>query len=80
MIGLLEDLLHCDDKREAIRRTFCVEKVDLAHVVSRKRFALRYLAEAQSKRDSALKAFGALGDSILKSGLKCRIGCISAVG
>jgi len=73
MIGLLEDLLYCDDtlsgtKREAIRRTFRVEKFDAANVLSRKRLALRYLAEAQSKRDSALRVFVALGDNISRNG------------
>lgn len=73
MVGLLEDLLYCDDflsdtKREAIRRTFRVEKFDVAHVVSRKRLALRYLAEAQSKRDSALRVFVELGDPISRNG------------
>ena len=73
MIGLLEDLLHCDDtlsdtKREAIRRAFRVEKFDVANVVSRKRLALRYLAEAQSKRDRALRVFMALEDTISRYG------------
>ena len=73
MIDQLEDLLYCDDtlsdtKREAIRRAFRVEKFDVAHVVSRKRLALRYLAEAQSKRDSALRVFVALGDPISRNG------------
>ena len=73
MIVVLEDLLHCDDtlsvtKREAIRRMFRVEKFDVANVVSRKRHALRYLAEAQSKRDGALRVFVALGDPISRNG------------
>ncbi|MGB4114734.1 MAG: hypothetical protein WBK15_17020 [Yoonia sp.] len=73
MIDQLEDLLYCDDtlsdtKREAIRRAFRVEKFDLANVVSRKRLALRYLAEAQSKRDGALRVFVALGDPISRNG------------
>ena len=73
MIDQLEDLLYCDDtlsdtKREAIRRAFRVEKFDVAHVVSRKRLALRYLAEAQSKRDGALRVFVALGDPISRNG------------
>ena len=73
MIGLLEDLLYYDDtlsdtKREAIRRAFRVEKFDVAHVVSRKRLALRYLAEAQSKRDRALRVFMALVETISRNG------------
>ena len=73
MIGLLEDLLYCDDtlgctKREAIRGAFRVEKFEVANVLSRKRLALRYLAEAQSKRDSALRVFVALGDPISRNG------------
>ena len=74
MIGLLEDLiLYNEDiasetKREAIRRAFRVEKFDVANVVSRKRLALRYLAEAQSKRDGALRVFVALGDPISRNG------------
>ncbi len=74
LIGALEDLiLYNDDiasdtKREAIRRAFRVEKFDVAYVVSRKRLALRYLAEAQSKRDSALRVFVALGDPISRNG------------
>ena len=74
LIGALEDLiLYNDDiasdtKREAIRRAFRVEKFDAAHVVGRKRLALRYLAEAQSKRDSALRVFLALGDPISRNG------------
>ena len=74
LIGALEDLiLYNDDiasdtKREAIRRAFRVEKFDVAYVVSRKRLALRYLAEAQSKRDSAMRVFVALGDPISRNG------------
>ena len=73
MIDQLEDLLYCDDtlsdtKREAIRRAFRLEKFDAANVVSRKRLALRYLAEAQSKRDGALRVFVALGDPISRNG------------
>jgi len=73
MIDQLEDLLYCDDtlsdtKREAIRRAFRVEKFDLANVVGRKRLALRYLAEAQSKRDSALRVFMADCDPISRNG------------
>ena len=73
MIDQLEDLLYCDDtlsctKREAIRRAFRVEKFDVANVVSRKRLALRYLAEAQSKRDRALRVFVALRDPISRNG------------
>ena len=74
LIGALEDLiLYNDDiasdtKREAIRRAFRVEKFDVANVVSRKRLALRYLAEAQSKRDGALRVFVALGDPISRNG------------
>ena len=73
IIDQLEDLLYCDDtlsdtKRESIRRAFRVEKFDVAHVVSRKRLALRYLTEAQSKRDSALRVFVALGDPNSRNG------------
>ena len=73
LIGHLEGLLYFDDvlidtKREAIRRMFRVEKFDVANVVSRKRLALRYLAEAQSRRDSALRVFVALGDPISRNG------------
>ena len=74
IIGLLEDLIlynediASDTKREAIRRMFRVEKFDAANVVSRKRLALRYLAEAQSKRDSALRVFVALADPISRNG------------
>ena len=73
MIDQLEDLLYCDDtlsdtKREAIRRAFRVEKFDVANVVSRKRLALRYLAEAQSKRDRALRVFVAPEDTISRNG------------
>jgi hypothetical protein len=69
LIGHLEGLLYFDDilidtKHEAIRRMFRLEKFDVANVVRRKRLALRYLAEAQSKRDSALRVFVALADPI----------------
>jgi len=37
--------------------------------VSRKRLALRYLTEAQSKRDGALRVFVALGDPISRNGI-----------
>jgi len=37
-------------------------------VVSRKRLALRYLAEAQSKRDRALRVFVAPEDTISRNG------------
>ena len=73
LIGHLEGLLYFDDvlidtKHEAIRRMFRLEKFDVANVVRRKRLALRYLAEAQSKRDSALRVFVALADPISRNG------------
>ena len=59
---ILEDLLYMDDildetKREAIRRTFRVERFDKRARVSRQRLALRYLKEARARRDRALAAF-----------------------
>jgi|TARA_B110000967_G_C18788461_1_gene512044 hypothetical protein len=47
---------------------FHLEKFDVANVARRKRLALRYLAEAQSKRDSALRVFVALADPISRNG------------
>ena len=59
---MLEDFLYMEDmldetKREAIRRTFRVERFDKRARVSRQRLALRYLKEARTRRDRALSAF-----------------------
>ena len=59
---MLEDVLYMEDmldetKREAIRRTFRVERFDTRARVSRQRLALRYLKEARARRDRALAAF-----------------------
>lgn len=61
-VNVLEEFLHMDDmldedKREAIRRIFRVERFDARARASRQRLALRYLKEAQARRDRALSAF-----------------------
>ena len=67
-VNVLEDFLHMDDmldedKREAIRSIFRVERFDARARASRQRLALRYLKEAQAKRDRALSAFLAYGET-----------------
>ena len=67
-VNVLEDFLHMDDmldedKREAIRRIFKVERFDARARASRQRLALRYLKEARAKRDRALAAFLAHGET-----------------
>ena len=61
-VNVLEEFLHMDDmldedKREAIRRIFKVERFDARARASRQLLALRYLKEARARRDRALSAF-----------------------
>ena len=68
-VNVLEEFLYMDDmldedKREAIRRIFKVERFDARARASRQRLALRYLKEAQAKRDRALSAFLAYGETV----------------
>ena len=68
-VNMLEDFLHMDDmldedKREAIRRIFRVERFDARARASRQRLALRYLKEARATRDRALAAFLAYGEKV----------------
>ena len=67
-VNVLEEFLYMDDmldedKREAIRRIFKVERFDARARASRQRLALRYLKEARAKRDRALSAFLAYGET-----------------
>ena len=68
-VNVLEEFLYMDDmldvdKREAIRRIFKVERFDARARASRQRLALRYLKEARARRDSALSAFLAYGETV----------------
>ena len=67
-VNVLEEFLYMDDmldedKREAIRRIFKVERFDARARASRQRLALRYLKEARARRDRALSAFLAYGET-----------------
>lgn len=67
-VNVLEEFLYMDDmldedKREAIRRIFKVERFDARARASRQRLALRYLKEARATRDRALTAFLAYGET-----------------
>jgi hypothetical protein len=67
-VNVLEEFLYMDDmldedKREAIRRIFRVERFDARARASRQRLALRYLKEARATRDRALSAFLAYGET-----------------
>lgn len=67
-VNVLEEFLYIDDmldedKREAIRRIFKVERFDARARASRQRLALRYLKEARARRDRALSAFLVYGET-----------------
>ena len=67
-VNVLDEFLYMDDmldedKREAIRKIFKVERLDAKARASRQRLALRYLKEARARRDRALSALQAYGET-----------------